>query len=84
VKEGKWGRGGYARQKFRPRKKALILSKLYKFRDVNYQVPNIVCEKLVEKANERGGPDNITVLLAKIDRTIRKSSVINRLMKLIG
>lgn len=33
-----------------------------------YKEPSVVCKKLVEMANEQGGPDNITVLIARIDR----------------
>lgn len=32
-----------------------------------YQDPDILCEKLVDKANEHGGPDNITVLIARLE-----------------
>ena len=42
-----------------------ILRTVYK-----YQEPGLVCKKLVEKANENGSPDNITVLIARIDRAI--------------
>lgn len=55
-----------------------ILSAVYE-----YQAPNIICEKLIEKANENGGPDNITVILAMIDRTNKKASLIHRAMNLI-
>jgi PPM family protein phosphatase len=30
--------------------------------------PDAVCGKLIEKANERGGPDNITVIVARIEK----------------
>ena len=33
-----------------------------------YIDPNIICKKLIEKANEHGGEDNITLLLAKINK----------------
>ena len=48
-----------------------------------YQAPNLICEKLVEKANEHGGPDNITVILARIDRTNRRTSLIHRVTDLL-
>lgn len=31
--------------------------------------PELICEKLIEKANANGGHDNITVLIARIDST---------------
>jgi protein phosphatase len=34
---------------------------------IEYREPDTVCGKLIEKANERGGPDNITVIVAKIE-----------------
>jgi len=43
--------------------------------------PNQTCEKLVERANRYGGPDNITVVLARIDRVKRTSGFIRRFMK---
>lgn len=36
---------------------------------MEYREPEVVCEKLIEKANEAGGPDNITVIVAKIENT---------------
>ncbi|MBN2062426.1 MAG: Stp1/IreP family PP2C-type Ser/Thr phosphatase [Deltaproteobacteria bacterium] len=33
-----------------------------------FKEPDIICNKLVEKANEHGGEDNITVLLARINK----------------
>jgi len=55
-----------------------ILNTIYE-----YQTPDVVCERLVEKANEHGGPDNITVLLARIDRTNRKPGLIRRVTNLV-
>jgi PPM family protein phosphatase len=38
----------------------------------------VACQKLVDKANEYGGTDNITVLIARIDRLNLASSILNR------
>lgn len=46
------------------------------------QTPVKSCNKLLEIANARGGPDNITVLIAKINKTKRKSGLINKFMEL--
>ncbi len=48
-----------------------------------YREPDVVAEKLVDKANENGGPDNITVLIARIDKVDLISSVTNRLLDLV-
>lgn len=48
-----------------------------------YREPDIVCEKLVETANQNGGPDNITVLIARIDKVDLISSWTNRFMNLV-
>ena len=48
-----------------------------------YREPDVVAEKLVDKANENGGPDNITVLIARIDKVDLISSVTNRLIDLV-
>ncbi len=48
-----------------------------------YREPDVVAEKLVDKANESGGPDNITVLIARIDKVDLISSVTNRLLDLV-
>jgi len=45
--------------------------------------PDLVSEKLVEKANENGGPDNITVIIARIDKVDLISSITNRLKNLV-
>ena len=42
-----------------------------------YQEPELICEKLVERANERGGPDNITVMIARVDRISLMGRIIN-------
>jgi len=42
-----------------------------------YQEPDLTCKKLVEKANERGGPDNITVIIARVDRIGLMSRIMN-------
>lgn len=55
-----------------------ILSAVYE-----YQAPNVICEKLIEKANENGGPDNVTVILAMIGRENKKESLIHRVMDLV-
>ena len=47
------------------------------------QEPDVICERLVERANEEGGPDNITVILARIDRTSIKPGLISRFIKLM-
>lgn len=44
-----------------------------------HQEPETVCERLVEKANEQGGPDNITVLIARIEG----SGFLSRFMNLM-
>jgi len=43
--------------------------------------PSRACEKLIERANDYGGPDNITVILARIDRVKRASGFIRRFIK---
>ncbi|MBW1752940.1 MAG: Stp1/IreP family PP2C-type Ser/Thr phosphatase [Deltaproteobacteria bacterium] len=48
-----------------------------------YREPDVVAEKLVDKANENGGPDNITVLIARIDKIDLISNVTNRLLDLV-
>ncbi len=49
----------------------------------DYKTPDVVCEQLVEKANQNGGPDNITVLIARIDKVNFISRLTNRLMNLV-
>ena len=44
-----------------------------------YREPDTISEKLVAKANESGGPDNITVLIARID----KVDLISKLLDLV-
>ena len=48
-----------------------------------YREPDIISEKLVEKANESGGPDNITVLIARIDQVDLISSFTDKLKDLV-
>ena len=48
-----------------------------------YRVPDVICEKLIEKANEHGGPDNITAMVARIDSTGTLSSLTSRLMNIV-
>jgi len=47
-----------------------------------YPAPDVACKKLVEKANENGGDDNITVMIAKIDKVNFASGIINRFKSL--
>lgn len=47
------------------------------------QTPIESCNKLLEIANAHGGPDNITVLIAKINKTKEKSGLINKFMELV-
>jgi protein phosphatase len=49
-----------------------ILNTIFK-----YQEPDVVCKKLVEKANQYGGSDNITVLVAKINKSNFMSSILS-------
>jgi serine/threonine protein phosphatase PrpC len=55
-----------------------ILNAVYKHR-----APDVVCEKLVEKANKNGGPDNITVIVARIDKTDLVSSLVDKCINLV-
>jgi len=48
-----------------------------------YRTPDTVCEKLIEKANENGGPDNITVIVARLDRIDIVSSLVNKCIDLV-
>lgn len=48
-----------------------------------YREPNDICEKLVEKANESGGPDNITVVVVRIDHVNKIASLANRFLNLV-
>ncbi|MBW1798702.1 MAG: Stp1/IreP family PP2C-type Ser/Thr phosphatase [Deltaproteobacteria bacterium] len=49
-----------------------IMSATYEYRE-----PDRICQKLVDKANERGGPDNITVVIAKVGRIGLMSRIMN-------
>ncbi len=49
-----------------------------------YSKPEIICEKLVEKAIDNGSQDNITVLLARVDKTNVLSDFIGGLKGLRG
>ncbi len=49
----------------------------------DYKIPNVICQRLVEKANQNGGPDNITVLIAKIDKVNIIARLTNRLMNFV-
>ncbi|MFC1812985.1 Stp1/IreP family PP2C-type Ser/Thr phosphatase [Thermodesulfobacteriota bacterium] len=48
-----------------------------------HRAPDVVCEKLVEKANKNGGPDNITVIVARIDKTDLMSSLVDKCINLV-
>jgi len=48
-----------------------------------YKDPDKICKKLIEQANEQGGPDNITVMVALIESTDIVSSLKNGFMKLV-
>ncbi len=48
-----------------------------------YKNPDTICNKLIEKANERGGPDNITVMVALIENADIVSSLKNSFLKLV-
>jgi len=48
-----------------------------------YQEPDIICEKLIEKANKQGGEDNITLLIAKVTRTNRLSDLAGKVINLV-
>lgn len=49
----------------------------------DYKDPDSICNKLIERANEQGGPDNITVMVALIENLDFVSSLKNSLMKLV-
>lgn len=49
-----------------------------------YREPDVACQKLVDKANQNGGPDNITVLIARINKVDLISSLTNRFLNLVG
>jgi PPM family protein phosphatase len=51
-----------------------IMSAVYEYKE-----PELICEKLVEKANEHGGPDNITAVIARVDRI----GLLSRIMNLV-
>ena len=55
-----------------------ILSTVNEFKE-----PDIICNKLVEKANQNGGPDNITVIIARIDKVNIFSSLTSRIKNLV-
>jgi len=45
---------------------------------IEYGEPDKICQKLVEQANEHGGQDNITVLIARIEKVGLISSLTSR------
>lgn len=48
-----------------------------------YREPDDICEKLVEKANDSGGPDNITVVVVRIDHVQKMAGLVDRFMNLV-
>ncbi len=48
-----------------------------------YKEPDVTCEKLIEKANQNGGPDNITVIIARIDKVNIFSSLTSRIKNFV-
>ena len=45
--------------------------------------PQIICQRLVDTANQRGGDDNITVILIEMDQTSNQSKKIPRWKRLL-
>jgi protein phosphatase len=50
---------------------------------MEYREPDAVCGKLIEKANEAGGPDNITVIVARIENTGIFSGIKSRFQSIL-
>lgn len=48
-----------------------------------YIEPDAVCKRLIEMANERGGPDNITVIAARIENTGLFSGIKNKFQNIL-
>ncbi|MFC1817448.1 Stp1/IreP family PP2C-type Ser/Thr phosphatase [Thermodesulfobacteriota bacterium] len=48
-----------------------------------YKDPDIISKKLIEMANANGGPDNITVLIARIESVDSTSNWLNKFMGLL-
>jgi protein phosphatase len=48
-----------------------------------YKKPDVICERLINKANENGGPDNITVMVARVDSINIISGLTSRLINLV-
>ena len=48
-----------------------------------YKAPDSICAKLIDKANEYGGPDNITAMVARIDSTDTMASLTQSLKNLV-
>lgn len=55
-----------------------ILSTVHEFKK-----PSVISKKLIEKANDNGGPDNITVVVARIDSVTGKSNWLAKFMGLL-
>jgi protein phosphatase len=48
-----------------------------------FREPDVVCKELVKKANGYGGPDNITVIVARIDKIESMSGIVNKFLNLV-
>jgi len=46
-----------------------------------HEEPDLICQKLVEQANEHGGEDNISVLIARVEKVGLISSLTGRFMR---
>ncbi|MDB4444066.1 Stp1/IreP family PP2C-type Ser/Thr phosphatase [bacterium] len=46
------------------------------------QVPDEICKTLLDTAIEEGGPDNITVLLARVDKSDQNLSLVGKCLKI--
>jgi len=55
-----------------------ILKTIHEFKE-----PDTICNKLVEMANRNGGPDNISVVVVRIDKVEKKSSIIDKFVDLV-
>ena len=55
-----------------------IIDTVYAYKD-----PDAISQKLVDMANANGGPDNITVLIARIDSVRLKSGLFDRILRFL-